>query len=694
MLAPLGFAALMLRASLAGSGIPSYRDQSDFFYPAHRYTAERLRHREIPLWNPLSGNGESWVGNGQSEVFYPPALLFLLRDGALASGLFLLVHFTIAYLGMIWFLRDRGSTRPAAVFGASVFAVSGPAVSFSCYWNHFAGFAWLPLAAAAAAAGLRTRRQRAGFSAALALCVLAGSPEAALVTTAISAALFWQRKRSQVRLIPETGDVHVPRASFYGAAFGLSAALSAVVWIPLADTLRRAAPRGSSLAGPVDFRQLLSIASAPSLSATPWYPTGTGYLQTLYLGLPLLALAAAAILLPESGRQHLAWIGVALAGVALALAPLPLPFRYPSKLLYLALFALSILAAEGADALRFDSPGPRRLAVLAALLGAALATGLFLCRTPAERATALFFGAFAAASGLSLGKSPRALLSGFAAAALSAHFFFALSPLFRTADASAFVAPPKHAHGKVLTSQDGYLSGWSSLVLPDENARVRRQIDSIEGYSNLPFGIAKARTASAIPTREQAAFDGALEGRTELTRPAALAGCGEVRFPRGQEVGRVVVSSTLSGATFFFGERESKGLAEGLSAAVDGSADFRRVLQVERPAGISGGSQLAVTSVLASTPEATEMRVSVDRPAWLYRAQAWDPWWRAEIDGKAAPIVHADGVFSALVVPAGAHVIVWKYRPWPFYAGAAISGIALLFTVGLAAAGEPAGRRR
>ena len=88
------------------------------------------------------------------------------------------------------------------------------------------------------------------------------------------------------------------------------------------------------------------------------------------------------------------------------------------------------------------------------------------------------------------------------------------------------------------------------------------------------------------------------------------------------------------------------------------------------------------------------MRVSVDLPAWLYRAQAWDPWWQAEIDGKAAPIVHADGVFSALLVPPGAHVVIWKYRPWPFYAGAAISGIALLFAVGLAAAGEPAGRRR
>src|SRR5215470_18880851 len=88
--------ALPLWPVISGHVVPSFRDQSDFFYPSHRYTAGRLLQHEIPLWNPLSGNGESWIGNGQNEIFYPPALFFLMRNGASAAGLYLLFHFAIA----------------------------------------------------------------------------------------------------------------------------------------------------------------------------------------------------------------------------------------------------------------------------------------------------------------------------------------------------------------------------------------------------------------------------------------------------------------------------------------------------------------------------------------------------------------------------------------------------------------------
>ena len=80
---------------------PSYRDQGDFFYPLKLYTADRLRAGEIPMWNPLSGAGEPWLGNGQSGVFYPPSLLFLLPWPSVAGILFLLIHFAIAVVVLI-----------------------------------------------------------------------------------------------------------------------------------------------------------------------------------------------------------------------------------------------------------------------------------------------------------------------------------------------------------------------------------------------------------------------------------------------------------------------------------------------------------------------------------------------------------------------------------------------------------------
>jgi len=65
-LLPLFAPLIFLGPALAGRRVPSFRDQSDFFVPSHRYTAERLARRELPLWNSLAGNGETWIGNGQN----------------------------------------------------------------------------------------------------------------------------------------------------------------------------------------------------------------------------------------------------------------------------------------------------------------------------------------------------------------------------------------------------------------------------------------------------------------------------------------------------------------------------------------------------------------------------------------------------------------------------------------------------
>jgi len=73
----------------------------------------------------------------------------------------------------------------------------------------------------------------------------------------------------------------------------------------------------------------------------------------------------------------------------------------------------------------------------------------------------------------------------------------------------------------------------------------------------------------------------------------------------------------------------------------------------------------------------------------MYRAQSRDPWWTAEVDGRRTPIVRANGVFSAIVVPKGNHRVVLTYRPWPFYAGAALSAAALVALLFLSMAGEP-----
>jgi len=692
-LLPLLLPAIFLLPALSGSLVPSFRDQSDFFLPAHRYTAMRLARHELPLWNALAGNGETWVGNGQNEIFYPPALLFLLPNAGLAAGVFLFLHFAAAYGLLFGFLRERDSTAPAAAVGASLFAFSPLAVSLSAYWNHFAGMAWIPGMAWAAQRGLRTRKQRAAFPACLAMSLLAGSPEAVLFGVAASALVFaLERRRDRARQ-EKDWSVRIRAWPALASATIAGVTAGAVALVPLLETLTRSARRAAG-SGAIPLRQIFSVAVPPSKAALGWLPPEASWVQSLYVSLPIAVLAAIALARRRPGAGARAWAAAAGFSLLLALVPFAAPFRYPAKLLMLFLLALSILAAEGVDEVRFRG-GRRAAAVLlaAALVAAAIAGG---GAATAGRVSLVAAGALLAVSAFGRAEL-RGVATALGAAALASHLALAAVPLVRFARLDSFEKPPLPARGKVLTTPDELLSMWAAGALPDEDARVRRQIDSLEGYANLPFGVAKATTGSALPSRESARFMAGLANRTDFLVPAVVSGSKEIRFPAGDRLSHVVVPLTLSGVAFFpDAEVEPDWRAATWRAMSSGFDPLRRLLVAEKPpdaphagAASTASGALAVGSTVSEKPERLEYRVELSRDLWMYRAQSWDPWWRATIDGKRTEIVRANGVFSAVVVPKGEHRVVWEYRPWPFYAGAALSAIALAALLFLALAGEP-----
>ncbi len=73
-----------------------------------------------------------------------------------------------------------------------------------------------------------------------------------------------------------------------------------------------------------------------------------------------------------------------------------------------------------------------------------------------------------------------------------------------------------------------------------------------------------------------------------------------------------------------------------------------------------------------------------DEAGLLMLADLDYPGWNVEIDDQPAAIQRVDGIFRGVAVPAGGHVVTWKYRPRSVFFGAVISVATLLLLAAVA----------
>jgi hypothetical protein len=128
-----------------------------------------------------------------------------------------------------------------------------------------------------------------------------------------------------------------------------------------------------------------------------------------------------------------------------------------------------------------------------------------------------------------------------------------------------------------------------------------------------------------------------------------------------------------------------------------GEASFdpaREAILPADPGGVPGPCGPAGSArVVSLRGDRARIEVEADRPALVVMADAYDPGWRASVDGREAPVLRANVAFRAVVVPSGRHVLVLVYRPWSVRAGLAISAVALLSLGLFTLRGSVAGRR-
>jgi len=92
--------------------------------------------------------------------------------------------------------------------------------------------------------------------------------------------------------------------------------------------------------------------------------------------------------------------------------------------------------------------------------------------------------------------------------------------------------------------------------------------------------------------------------------------------------------------------------------------------------------------ILQASPNRLRLKVETAQRRLLVLSEAYDPGWRAWIDGQPAAVLSANLVLRAVPVPAGDHQVELRYRPASWTLGLALSGLGAILLAALWAAGR------
>ena len=400
----LGLLALVLvlygRPLLDGT-VYFERDVQLMWLTHARAFVEAVRLGEWPTWNPWIALGQPLWADANTQVLYPPTWLLLILAPWRYYVLFVVAHMLLAAAGAYALSRTLAFSRTAASVTAAVWVCSGPLASLVPVWNQLAGAAWMPWTVVFALRTLRTWRRAPLllWGCGHALQILAGAPEAALMTLAgIGAAALAMSLSARSKMLHAAGRGLGAMAT--AGVFAL--ALSAGQWIPSLEMARRSdrgllseAMRTQWSVHPVALAQVVVPLALPDVPLDPEQRRGvfesTDFVPSLYLGVAALGLGAVSLAGPR--RRFALWLlGALAAAVAIALGrhapfehaattvlPFLRSFRYPVKAMVAASLAVALLCGLGLDTWRGGAPARRwALAPLSALIAGTLVIAMML----------------------------------------------------------------------------------------------------------------------------------------------------------------------------------------------------------------------------------------------------------------------------------------------------------------------------
>ncbi|MEN6627520.1 MAG: YfhO family protein [Candidatus Sumerlaeia bacterium] len=373
---------------LAGKA-PVMRDTVIDFLPWRMFAREAFRAGALPLWNPYSNCGQPFMAEPQSAFFYAPHALFYAFPPVTALKLWLALHYAIAAVSMYALARHWRLQAAPALMAAIGFAFGTHLIAAMEFQSLLGALVWTPLTL------LLTSRLVEAWSGSRQTSprVAAGRMIPAMLILAVVLATQYLAGHQQAFLNGALINVlflmtacvarrDLKGLAICGAAWGAAGALALglsmtqfLLTLQLVPESVRAMDFDPRLdQGSLHPRLLLAwlvpyFAGAPGqwAGARP-FSTFEFWVGTAYIGAAPLVLATLSLArLRRGGRTAavtwLLWAIVAF-GIVMSMGkytpvymwchrhlPLIDKFRWPSKFLQLAAFALPLLGAIGMQGL-------------------------------------------------------------------------------------------------------------------------------------------------------------------------------------------------------------------------------------------------------------------------------------------------------------------------------------------------------
>lgn len=700
-------------------------DAMDQFYPTVFFNAHSLRHGLAPWWNPYVYSGYPQIADPQGMLFSPLLMTWMLIPSSPGATWFawgILLHVLLGACAMLALLRGWRANTFGALAGALVYMAGGVAASRLEHVPIVLAYAYAPVAL------LMIRRfiDAPGWRRGLVLGVAMGALLTHLVQLtylltfvlaaygAIATARRWsgygRGERGQWLLGLCLAAVVALAMSLPQLLFSL-----AFVWLSNRAELPLSAASGASL----DGRAFLTLFSPNALHALSGAYSGPADLVEafLYIGaVPMLLLLwlGKAWRQPEQRATLLFFTGLAAVAILYMLGthtgfygwlygwlPGMKQFRRPSDAAYLLNLALAVLVGLAASHHRLDSRHHNLV-----LLGVAGAWLLFSClalHEPGSRWKAAMFAAPLFALVAAWLAARRASTSAAIALALLAlvvidYRSFNLNGSFNEGrdgarsllreDAVKLLVKESEDRSRLLPPRIepvDILPGWDNLI-------VLPGLRSTQGYNPLRYSLYASWYAprdngnQPWQTTPYHPGPGSVMSRllgaeyvvrdTRLKRSLLPPPAGYERILQGD----IEVWRSLQPAPRLLNPTIAR-LADAPPAPeIFGATDFNETLWL-MPRDADARNDAVRDSVRCTgrlqllQASATPTRLSVKTqseatPGWLVLSELDFPGWRASVDGADLPIHRANGMFRAVCVPAGEHVVEFRFHPWRMVADA------------------------